>query len=152
VEPLRPVEFEVLLTLSAEDSHEFGIIQATEARTDGEVVLDTATLYRALRRMLAAAWIREVEDGSEATDSRRRVYAITEEAFTPDPQVLSFANTTTGRDTTIAYAREGIFHAMEFFLRSNTMLNVTGPATPRAPALINSARAYAEQQVRVLRA
>lgn len=78
MEPLRPVEFEVLLTLAGEDSHGFGIIQATEARTDGEVVLDTATLYRALRRMLAAAWIREVE-GDDATDGRRRVYAITDE-------------------------------------------------------------------------
>lgn len=79
VEPLRPVEFEVLLTLSGEDSHGFGIIQATEARTEGELVLDTATLYRALRRMLAAEWIREVEDPDDASERRRRVYSITDQ-------------------------------------------------------------------------
>jgi len=77
VEPLRPVEFEVLLTLSEGDSHGFGIIQATEERTDGQVVLDTATLYRALRRMAESGWIREVED--DGGDSRRRVYTLTDE-------------------------------------------------------------------------
>src|SRR5690606_7495455 len=46
--PLRPVEFEILLTLAPGERHGYAIIQETEARSEGAVTLETGTLYRAL--------------------------------------------------------------------------------------------------------
>ena len=77
--PLRPVEFHILLSLSAGERHGYGIIQDAQARTGGDVVPDVGTLYRALRRMKAAGLI---EDGRrrpapESEDERRNYYRIT---------------------------------------------------------------------------
>ena len=78
--PLRPVEFHILLSLTDGDLHGYGIIQATEARTEGRLVLEPATLYRALRRLAAQGWIEAVAHVSpdETGDERRRYYALTE--------------------------------------------------------------------------
>ena len=53
LQPLRPIEFEILLTLAEGESHGYAIIQEIEARADGQLRLETGTLYRALRRLLA---------------------------------------------------------------------------------------------------
>jgi DNA-binding PadR family transcriptional regulator len=76
--PLRPVEFDVLLSLSAGERHGYGIIQDAEARGLGGVP-DVGTLYRALRRMedqglIGAAARRPAR---EADDERRQYYRIT---------------------------------------------------------------------------
>jgi DNA-binding PadR family transcriptional regulator len=76
--PLRPVEFDVLLSLSAGERHGYGIIQDAEARGLGSVP-DVGTLYRALRRMqdqglIAPAERRPAED---AGDERRLYYRCT---------------------------------------------------------------------------
>ena len=76
--PLRPVEFEILLSLSAGDRHGYGIIQDAEARALGAVP-DIGTLYRGLRRledqeMIKAAGRREVAGPRE---ERRNYYTIT---------------------------------------------------------------------------
>jgi DNA-binding PadR family transcriptional regulator len=77
--PLRPVEFEILLTLAAGERHGYAILQETEARSDGALRLETGTMYRALRRLveagLAAPTERRQPDASD--DERRRYYAIT---------------------------------------------------------------------------
>jgi len=76
--PLRPVEFEILLSLSASDRHGYGIIQDAESRALGAVP-DIGTLYRGLRRledqgMVKAAGRREV---AGPRDERRNYYTIT---------------------------------------------------------------------------
>ena len=76
--PLRPVEFDVLLSLAAGERHGYGIIQDAEAR-GLTAVPDVGTLYRALRRMqeqglIGASARREVP---EAGDERRHYYQIT---------------------------------------------------------------------------
>lgn len=78
--PLRPVEFHILLSLTDGDLHGYGIIQATEARTEGRMVLEPATLYRALRRLAAQGWIEAVAHGApdDPGNERRRYYALTE--------------------------------------------------------------------------
>jgi len=48
--PLRPVEFNILLSLAAGERHGYGIILDAEARDLGAVP-DVGTLYRALRRL-----------------------------------------------------------------------------------------------------
>jgi DNA-binding PadR family transcriptional regulator len=76
--PLRPVEFDVLLSLAAGERHGYGILQDAEAR-GLTAVPDVGTLYRALRRMqeqglIGAGGRREAPD---AGDERRHYYQIT---------------------------------------------------------------------------
>jgi DNA-binding PadR family transcriptional regulator len=76
---LTPVEFHILLSLTAGERHGYGIIQDIEAR--GETAApDVGTMYRALARMLekgliAAAARRPAPD---AGDERRNYYRITD--------------------------------------------------------------------------
>jgi DNA-binding PadR family transcriptional regulator len=76
--PLRPIEFQILLTLAAEDRHGYGIMQEAARLTAGELQLEAGTLYRALHRMLKAGWIAESpRKADETEDERRRYYRLT---------------------------------------------------------------------------
>ncbi len=77
--PLTPIVFHILLTLSSQDRHGYGIIKEVEARTEGQVRIQTGTLYQAIKRLLGAGLIREVESkvDPELDDERRRYYALT---------------------------------------------------------------------------
>ena len=82
LQPLRSIEFEILLTLAEGESHGYAIIQAIEARADGGLRLETGTLYRALRRLLADGLVkpsarRSASPDDAPDDERRRYYAIT---------------------------------------------------------------------------
>lgn len=78
--PLRPVEFQILLSLSKKERHGYAILQDAESRTGGEVAPGLATLYRALRRMEDQGLVEESERASGPDDDeRRRYYRITEE-------------------------------------------------------------------------
>lgn len=78
---LRSIEFEILLTLAEGERHGYAIIQAIEARAPGQLRLETGTLYRALRRLLADGLVkpgaRRLSDDAGHDDERRRYYAIT---------------------------------------------------------------------------
>lgn len=76
--PLRPVEFDVLLSLSAGERHGYGIIQDAESR-GLDAVPDVGTLYRALRRMQDNGLIDESarRKAADANDERRVYYRIT---------------------------------------------------------------------------
>ena len=76
--PLRPVEFHVLLSLTAGERHGYGIIQDAEARGETSPP-DVGTLYRALRRMREQGLIADAAaPASEATgDERRNYYRMT---------------------------------------------------------------------------
>jgi DNA-binding PadR family transcriptional regulator len=76
--PLRPVEFEVLLSLAIGERHGYGIIQDAEARGLGPAP-DVGTLYRALRRMQDQGLI-DASDrraAPDAGDERRNYYRVT---------------------------------------------------------------------------
>jgi DNA-binding PadR family transcriptional regulator len=73
--PLRPVEFHILLSLSAGERHGYGIIQDIEARGDAGVP-DVGTMYRALARLVEQALI-EGAPAREAADERRINYRLT---------------------------------------------------------------------------
>ena len=47
---LTPIAFEVLLSLAGGPLHGYGIKLAVEARTEGELVLGSGTLYQAITR------------------------------------------------------------------------------------------------------
>ncbi|HEX6939917.1 MAG TPA: helix-turn-helix transcriptional regulator [Longimicrobiales bacterium] len=75
--PLRPVEFDILLSLAAGERHGYGIIQDAKAR--GGAAPDVGTVYRALRRLgdqglIEAVSRRDVADGE---DERRNYYRLT---------------------------------------------------------------------------
>ena len=76
--PLRPVEFDVLLSLAGGERHGYGIIQDAEERGVATVP-DVGTLYRALRRMQDQGLIGESvrRRAPDVGDERRNYYAIT---------------------------------------------------------------------------
>jgi DNA-binding PadR family transcriptional regulator len=77
--PLRPVEFEILLVLADGESHGYAIIKEAQERSDGAVRIETGTLYRGLRRLVAAGLVTPTDRRPEpdADDERRRYFAIT---------------------------------------------------------------------------
>ena len=76
--PLRPVEFQVLVSLSQGSKHGYAIIQDAEERGEGAAVPGLATLYRALTRMQAEGLIERSEsNGDTAEDERRRAFVMT---------------------------------------------------------------------------
>jgi DNA-binding PadR family transcriptional regulator len=74
--PLRPVEFHILLSLSAGERHGYGMIQEAEARGETNPP-DVGTLYRARmtdQGLIAPSARRQAAD---AADERRNYYRIT---------------------------------------------------------------------------
>ena len=77
--PLRPVEFHILLSLSGEERHGYGIMKDAKERGESAVP-DVGTLYRALARMVDQGLI---EAGArraapDAGEERRNYYRITD--------------------------------------------------------------------------
>jgi DNA-binding PadR family transcriptional regulator len=76
---LRPVEFQILLALAAEERHGYAIMQEVARFTEGALALEAGTLYRALHRMLESGWIVESarRPAADMDDQRRRYYRLT---------------------------------------------------------------------------
>ncbi len=76
--PLRPVEFDVLLSLASGERHGYGIIQDSGTRGIAAPP-DVGTLYRALARMLEQKLIQEStrREAPDAGNERRNYYRIT---------------------------------------------------------------------------
>jgi DNA-binding PadR family transcriptional regulator len=72
--PLAPRDLLILAALAEGPVHGYGIIKAVEERSNGDVLLDPANLYRCLRRMYADGWIDEIKPDR---DDRRRTFRIT---------------------------------------------------------------------------
>ena len=78
--PLTVPVFQILVSLADRDLHGYAIIQDVAARTAGEIRLTASTLYAAIRRMLDAGMIKEVDEPRRAPasdDERRRYYRMT---------------------------------------------------------------------------
>ena len=69
-------QFEILLSLTDQDRHGYGIIQDVSDRTGGAVRLGTGALYTAIRSLVSSGFIRETDQKDEA-DARRRYYRLT---------------------------------------------------------------------------
>ena len=76
---MRPIEFQILLSLANGERHGYGLIQDIEARSDGSVSVETGTLYRALQRLVEGDLVRPTQPprDTDSDDERRRFYAIT---------------------------------------------------------------------------
>lgn len=77
--PLTSLTYHVLLALADADRHGYGIIKEVEERTNGEMELETGTLYAAMKRMRDDLLIEAVPENERPADedSRRRTYRLT---------------------------------------------------------------------------
>lgn len=91
--PLTPPVFHILLALTDEERHGYGIMQDVAAQTNNTLILGPGTLYGCLKRMLAAGLVEESGErpdlamearrpkgplrASENDDERRRYYRMT---------------------------------------------------------------------------
>ena len=77
--PLRPVVFQVLLSLADEERHGYAIVQDIAERDSARIQLEPGNLYRTLKHMLDEGLIEESERRPVAgrDDERRRYYRIT---------------------------------------------------------------------------
>src|SRR5882762_11479278 len=77
--PLKPNWFHVLLSLSDQEQHGYGIMQEVLERTGGKVRLWPATLYGTIKRLIKEGLIEESDErpAPELDDARRRYYRLT---------------------------------------------------------------------------
>jgi DNA-binding PadR family transcriptional regulator len=77
--PLKPVAFQILLTLAGGERHGYAITQDIAGRTSARMRLEPGNLYRSLKAMLDDGLIEESErrPAPDLDDERRRYYRIT---------------------------------------------------------------------------
>jgi DNA-binding PadR family transcriptional regulator len=76
--PLTPQAFQILLSLAdGRDLHGYAILQDITERTGGEMRLTASTLYAAIKRMVDAGLLVEVDAPAETGGAPRRCYRIT---------------------------------------------------------------------------
>src|SRR5215471_481958 len=76
--PLSPAGFYILLALSDEDRHGYGIMQEVARQSDGRYKLGPGTFYHNLEKLIDQGVVKEVPRKSANDDPRRRYYRITE--------------------------------------------------------------------------
>ena len=79
--PLTPAVLHILLALSTQDRHGYGIMKQVDADSQGQVKMGPGTLYGSIGRMMEAGLIRESAKrvDPEMDDERRIYYKITAE-------------------------------------------------------------------------
>ncbi len=77
--PLTPAVLHILLALSTQERHGYGIMKQVESDSRGQVKMGPGTLYGSLGRMIEAGLIRESDKAVDPNmdDERRVYYAIT---------------------------------------------------------------------------
>ena len=77
--PLKPVVFQVLLSLSDGERHGYAIVQDIADRSSARLQLEPGNLYRVLQSMLDDGLIEESDrrPAPDRDDERRRYYRIT---------------------------------------------------------------------------
>jgi len=79
IPPLTPAVFHILLALSTEERHGYGIMKQVEKDSQGKVSMGAGTLYGSLKRMLDSGLVKESDKrvDPEMDDERRIYYQIT---------------------------------------------------------------------------
>jgi DNA-binding PadR family transcriptional regulator len=77
--PLTPPVFHILLALSDQERHGYGIMQDVARQTNDALQLGPGTLYGCLKRMQSAGLVEESDERPDPTldDERRRYYRMT---------------------------------------------------------------------------
>jgi DNA-binding PadR family transcriptional regulator len=78
-DPLTPAVLHILLALSTEERHGYGIMKQVDRESHGKVKMGPGTLYGSIGRMMAAGLVRESDKrpDPDLDDERRIYYAIT---------------------------------------------------------------------------
>ena len=77
-EPMSESYYYILLCLAKGANHGYGIMQMTEALSQGDVTIGSGTMYGATSNMMKKGWIREIMS-DEPGQERRRLYQLTED-------------------------------------------------------------------------
>ena len=73
--PLTPAVLHILLALSTQERHGYGIMKQVESDSNGKVSMGPGTLYGSIGRMIEAGLIRESDKKIDAKlDDERRIY------------------------------------------------------------------------------
>ncbi len=73
--PLTPAVLHILLALSTEERHGYGIMKQVEQESQGKVKMGPGTLYGSIGRMIEAGLVSESNKKAAAdSDDERRVY------------------------------------------------------------------------------
>jgi DNA-binding PadR family transcriptional regulator len=73
--PLTPAVLHILLALSTDERHGYGIMKQVERESHGKVKMGPGTLYGSIGRMITAGLIRESDKRVDpALDDERRIY------------------------------------------------------------------------------
>jgi DNA-binding PadR family transcriptional regulator len=75
--PLSPAILHILVALSGEDRHGYGIMQEVARQSEGQYKLGPGTLYDNLEKLLDQGIVQEANPLSSGGDSRRRYYRLT---------------------------------------------------------------------------
>jgi DNA-binding PadR family transcriptional regulator len=79
LDPLPSAAFQILLSLTDENLHGYGIMRQVELQTSGRMRLGPGTLYSSVQALLEDGLIEEVDRNGPlaAKDERRRYYRLT---------------------------------------------------------------------------
>jgi DNA-binding PadR family transcriptional regulator len=75
--PLSPATFYILLALSDEDRHGYGIMQEVARQSEGKYKIGPGTFYDNLEKLIDRGIVKEVPRKSANDDPRRRYYRMT---------------------------------------------------------------------------
>ncbi|MDH5642925.1 MAG: PadR family transcriptional regulator [Gemmatimonadota bacterium] len=73
---LTPLMFQILVALTGEDRHGYAIMQEIENRTGGAFTIGAGTMYRTIKQLLDAGFLKETVK-AESGHRQRRYYRIT---------------------------------------------------------------------------
>lgn len=77
--PMNPRDYLILFSLTEGERHGYGIVKEVEEDSAGQVRIDPANLYRAVRRMISTGVVEECEAPPDADGpDRRKYYRITD--------------------------------------------------------------------------
>jgi DNA-binding PadR family transcriptional regulator len=74
--PLSPAALHILLALTSEDRHGYGIMREVARQSEGRYKLGPGTLYDNLQRLLDQGIVEECSPRSHGDDPRRRYYRL----------------------------------------------------------------------------
>jgi DNA-binding PadR family transcriptional regulator len=75
--PLSPASLHILLSLSSDDLHGYGIMQEVSRQSGGQYKLGPGTLYDNLQKLVERRFIQELGHRPGDEDPRRRYYRLT---------------------------------------------------------------------------
>jgi len=112
--PLTPAVLHILLALSTQERHGYGIMKQVQADSQGKVKMGPGTLYGSIGRMIEAGLIRESDKkiDPDMDDERRVYYKLTvlgQEALAAEldryREVVAIAKRKTSSPSTYAHGR-----------------------------------------------